>query len=269
MPKTQPMLLFPLLFTLTTTTPTEAAPTAEKGNKITPSDANAKTAAEEKSKANSEHDSLEFKMILGLGSKAWAIEDFPVAIKNYKEALAFAQSHFPANDMRIAQVALYLGRAQNFGTNDYDAADKSYELSRDVLKKIPGDNNFILGDVLFELGCVYAKQGRIAESDPILDQSMGIYKLVYGPDDNHPASALHRQGKNLILEGKPDKAIPLLEEASTIFEKRQTWTKLASTEADLADAYGKTGKTAQAEEAKKKADKINLEHPKAGDARID
>jgi tetratricopeptide (TPR) repeat protein len=269
MPKTNPLLFVPFFLAFIATMPSDAAPTAAKAAKSTPATANAKAATEEKPKANSEHDSLEFNMEIGLGSKAWAAENFPEATKNYKNALEFAQSHFLANDIRIAQAGLYLARAQNFGTNDYDAADKSYELSRDVLKKAPGDNNFILGDVLFELACVYAKQGRTAESDALLDQAMVPYKMLYGPDDNHPASVLHRQGKNLISEGKPDKAVPLLEESASIFEKKQTWSKLASTYTDLADAYGKIGKTAEAAETKKKADKVNLEHPKAGDPRIE
>jgi tetratricopeptide (TPR) repeat protein len=269
MSRTQALFFFLLLFAPFNSPAAQAAPTAAKESKSKPPTSEVKPAADEKKKANAEHDDLEFKMSLGLGTKAWAVENFPEATKHYKEALEFAQSHFPANDMRIAQAALYLARAQNFGNNDYEAASKSYELSRDVLQKIPGDNNFILGDVLFELACVYAKQGRTSESDPLLDQSMGIYKLLYGPDDNHAASVLHRQGKNLIAEGKADKAIPLLEEASAIFEKKQTWMKLASTDADLADAYSKVGKTAESAEAKKKADKINLEHPKAGDSRID
>jgi tetratricopeptide (TPR) repeat protein len=96
-----------------------------------------------------------------------------------------------------------------------------------------------------------------------------IYSKIYGSDDNHHASVLRRQANNLIAEGKVDAAGPKLEEAMGIFERKKTWGKLGPTYRELAEFYTKAGKSKEADAYKQKAEKTELEHPKAGDSRIE
>ena len=142
--------------------------------------------------------------------------DYPGALADIERALSLLDE---ASADPLERATLIYDRARVFdllGRNE--EAEASARESLMIRRAHLGEVNEKTGDSLNLVANALTAQGRHAEADPIYRQVLGMYEVLYGPDDFHVAIVLSNLGNSLRRTGRAHQAEPLYVRAVAIAE---------------------------------------------------
>ncbi len=196
-----------------------------------------------------------------LGERSFKQNNFSLADEQYNEALKLARKFFPADDIRLAKSYLSCGHLRVFGTGMVYGADRDYTMALEVLEKNQSpESKRLQVDILLELGETYSRQGRSAESLPVLEKALALAQTEHDTKNNKYADILYSLGTSYGVKGQYDKSIKLLRQATEIFEKDQRFSELSSALADLASVLNNAERYSEASAVQRRADEVLRTH---------
>ncbi|MEM8600948.1 MAG: serine/threonine-protein kinase [Bacteroidota bacterium] len=196
---------------------------------------------------------------------ATAQNELGVVIKNqgryadaepyYRDALdAFGHIYGPAHPRRayaLANLGVLLkdrGLVEN-DTRHFDAAEPFLEEAHAMYRALYGDSHLRVGHSRAHIGMLALARGRFSEAELHFDASLAYHRAAQVPTA-HTARAypLTGLGEALTALGRPQQALPFLEEALAIRESAtgHHW-RIAEAQGALGTALLALGRTAEAE----------------------
>src|SRR5205085_759157 len=118
-----------------------------------------------------------------------------------------------------------------------------------------GPNHPDVGKYLNNLGTLYERQDRHADSEPLFKRALAIYEKAVGPDHPAVATLVNNLGQVYKAEGREADAEPLIRRSLAIREARlgRDHPDVARSLNNLADLYQRQGRYADAEPLFKRA----------------
>src|SRR5207253_2418862 len=135
--------------------------------------------------------------------------DFAAARDNLEKAATFWQQAYPADDVRLGNVANNLGFAWQ-ALGESDKAEASYARALAIHDK--GTPTLELARTLNNLGTLLQTQGRLNEAEQLFNRAVGICGKVAG-SDALLGQALNNQAVLYLLRKDYGQAGPLYERA--------------------------------------------------------
>ncbi|MEN3330879.1 MAG: hypothetical protein V7641_244 [Blastocatellia bacterium] len=138
----------------------------------------------------------------------------------------------------------------------YQQANDAYQKARPLLENTLGPDHPEVATSINDLAVIDAAQGKYAEAEPLLKQSLAILeKVVDQPDDRYLVDPIMNLAECYNAQGKYDEAEALYNRASEIRKKRSPDNPpdLAESLNNLAWLYYEQGKYVQAESLFNKA----------------
>src|SRR5204863_15095 len=137
-----------------------------------------------------------------------------------------------------------------FLKGEYDAARPVYSdaLFREALRRyrlLLGDDHPFVASILNNLGRLSLERGEVDEAKVLLTEALAIDRKSKNPNHEDFIFELNSLGLADIGLGKPEAAVPLLEEARRVAETL-SHRLLAQVWSNLADAYWRVGRTKDA-----------------------
>ena len=203
---------------------------------------------------------------------AQAIQDGRYAdARQYLLAAQEQASAFPPNDIRRAQTEHVLGNAYQM-QGDIRRAESLYLDARSIFeangaagKKYLASSLDILGQLLFE-------EGRWAEAEQLLKQSLALYVELEGENDPHTMIPARHLGELYSTLGRRSEALALLERAARVFRESGLTGGLSATLVSLGHLHMVEGRYVQAENTLKEAVRLNAtlgdQHPALADSLV-
>ena len=185
---------------------------------------------------------------------------------------AFEQAAaFPPNDIRRGQTDHVLGSAYQMqgeiprAESLYFAARSIFEANGPAGKQYLASTLDILGELLFE-------EGRWAEAEQLLKQSLALYAELDGKNDPHTMIPTRHLGELYSTSGRRAEALVLLERAAKVFRDSGINSGLSATLVSLGHLHVVEGRYAEAETVLKESMRLNGalgdQHPALADSLV-
>jgi predicted ATPase/class 3 adenylate cyclase len=161
------------------------------------------------------------RALTGLGIVAADTGAFAEARARYQEALTIYERS--GDQGRRAGSLFNLGQVAS-AEGDLDEAQSTHQAALDVRRAMAGADTGDTGDIgfsLFALGQVARRQGRPAEAHELLEQSLQTFRVL--GDRQGTAYAMLERGRAFLAQDLPDRALPLLREATAAFCEMADW----------------------------------------------
>jgi len=101
---------------------------------------------------------------------------------------------------------------------EYAIAEQHYLAAVRIAEQL-GLEDPRLATALLKLGRVHFRAHRYVEGEECLQRAVGVQERLVGPDHPTVASLLQQMAKDCSNRGEPDRAVPLLMRAISIYEK--------------------------------------------------
>jgi tetratricopeptide (TPR) repeat protein len=139
-----------------------------------------------------------------------------VARREFETAIAIMEPLVGADHLEVAQAKKYLGDICR-RTGDLPSAARLLNEVTDIHRNRPGEQHK-LAACLAKLGSIQLELGEPDAATANLEQALGIYEVVYGPQHPYTAKAISRLAPAYIADGRTHLAGELLLRAQQIFE---------------------------------------------------
>jgi len=129
------------------------------------------------------------------------------------------QRQSSANDLRSAELALALGRAEQEQIN-YRVAEPLFQQAREIYQAQLGEDHPDTATNLNNLAGLYYAQGRYGEAEPLFQQALRIRTAQLGEHHPHTASSLANLAGLYYAQGRYGEAERLFQQALEIHRKQ-------------------------------------------------
>jgi tetratricopeptide (TPR) repeat protein len=178
------------------------------------------------------------------------------------------QQHRPHNDLRSAELALLLGRAEHEQIN-YPAAETLVQQSLQIFQQQLGHNHPSTAHSLNHLAELYRAQARFVEAEPLYQQALAIRHHQLGQDHDGTGQSLSNLAELYRVQGRYEEAEPLYQRALSIKQKQvgHEHSDTATILNNLALLYQAQGRYDEAEPLYQQA--MEIRHKQIGDTHPD
>ncbi|MEO8019750.1 MAG: serine/threonine-protein kinase [Pseudomonadota bacterium] len=162
-----------------------------------------------------------------------------------EQALAIAEASADRNDSLIAAMLSNLGRKQE-RLGEFVAADNTYERADDLMRKTHGENDATYWAARARHAQMLHQRGQRERANAMFAQMLRQIPQRW-QTNTYDTWAREMYAECLVAEGRAHDAIPLLEAAYQVYQKRpQDEYDVREARRKLGDAYDRVGRAADA-----------------------
>jgi tetratricopeptide (TPR) repeat protein len=195
------------------------------------------------------------KSMLALADFYRTQKRFPEAEALYRQLLNKFENN-PNSGKELAAVKSKLA-ALFKSQQRYDDALELYKQLLESEAKQNGENSAEVATVHANLGLLYQRMNKMKEAELEEQTAIKLFQEKLGPDSLQVAQCMSDLATQYMMQRQLDKAVPLLESALAVFNKKDSDGLISATCSEqLGTAYGAQGRYSDAEVLSRKALKI-------------